>query len=192
MKTSQKGFTAPLLLAFVVVLLIGGGAYVYVQNKQASQRSVISPPVQTNPTAQAPNSQIADWETYRNTKYGFEFKYPQDHIVYSGFKNDMLVTASPDSEQVNIAVDESKAVCCEPISLSFTVGNVTDRMFEDSRFEWEMINGYQVFLLKGEGNLGSAYKTLHIKLPSGYWITILQSAQSDFLDKILSTLKFNP
>lgn len=37
MKTIQKGFFTPLLLAIIAILLIGGGAYVYVQNKQANQ-----------------------------------------------------------------------------------------------------------------------------------------------------------
>ncbi|MCR4276433.1 MAG: hypothetical protein NUV90_03545 [Candidatus Parcubacteria bacterium] len=36
MKTKQKGFISPLLLALIAVLLIGGGVYAYVQNKQAT------------------------------------------------------------------------------------------------------------------------------------------------------------
>lgn len=46
METFHKGFTSPLLIALIAVLLIGGGAYVYVQNKQASQ------PVAATSTAQ--------------------------------------------------------------------------------------------------------------------------------------------
>lgn len=37
MKTTQKGFIVPLLLALVAVLVLGGGAYVYVQNNQTNQ-----------------------------------------------------------------------------------------------------------------------------------------------------------
>jgi len=40
MNDPQKGFIAPLLLALVAILLIGGGAYVYVQNKQANQTTI--------------------------------------------------------------------------------------------------------------------------------------------------------
>ena len=38
----HKGFIAPLLLALIALLLIGGGAYVYMQNKQANQLSTSS------------------------------------------------------------------------------------------------------------------------------------------------------
>lgn len=37
MKTSLKGFISPLLLALIAVLLISGGVYVYVQQKQANE-----------------------------------------------------------------------------------------------------------------------------------------------------------
>ncbi|MCR4285343.1 MAG: hypothetical protein NUW00_00440 [Candidatus Kaiserbacteria bacterium] len=58
MKNSHKGFISPLLLALVTILLIGGGAYVYVQNKQASQSAVISPSVQSTSTTAG----ISDWQ----------------------------------------------------------------------------------------------------------------------------------
>lgn len=51
----------PLLLALVAVLLIGGGAYVYMQNKQRGQPMAV---------------QTSDWKTYTNSRYGFSFKYP--------------------------------------------------------------------------------------------------------------------
>ncbi|MDP2655828.1 MAG: hypothetical protein Q8P17_04940 [bacterium] len=60
MKTSRKGFISPLLLVLIVVLLIGGGAYAYVQNKGN----------------QSETTQTSDWKTYTSTKYGFSLKYP--------------------------------------------------------------------------------------------------------------------
>ena len=50
MKISQKGFIAPLLLALIAILLIGGGAYVYVQNKQSNQPVVVSQTSQATST----------------------------------------------------------------------------------------------------------------------------------------------
>lgn len=52
MTISQKGFATPLLIALVAVLLIGGGAYVYVQNKQTSQSAAVSSVTQATSTAQ--------------------------------------------------------------------------------------------------------------------------------------------
>lgn len=41
MKNSQKGFIAPLLLALIAILLVGGGAYVYMQIRIERQTMVI-------------------------------------------------------------------------------------------------------------------------------------------------------
>ena len=70
MKTSQKGFISPLLLALIAVLVIGGGAYVYVEKKQGNR-----------PMAQTSNSQMADWKTYANSLYGFSFRYPSNFVM---------------------------------------------------------------------------------------------------------------
>ena len=42
MKTSPKGFISPLLLALIALLVLGGGAYVYIQNKQGNQSDTSS------------------------------------------------------------------------------------------------------------------------------------------------------
>lgn len=47
MSIMQKGFIAPLLLALIAVLILGGGAYVYTQTKQAEKPATMSP---TTPT----------------------------------------------------------------------------------------------------------------------------------------------
>lgn len=59
MKNTQRGFIMPLLLALIAILLVGGGAYVYTQNKQTSQPAVIDQTPQTTSTAQTPSSQTA-------------------------------------------------------------------------------------------------------------------------------------
>jgi hypothetical protein len=86
MKTSPKGFIAPLILIIIALVVLGGGAYVYTQNKQANPpanenvalpqaTSTIPVTNQKTSTQQVPDSQTADWKTYTNTKYGFEFKF---------------------------------------------------------------------------------------------------------------------
>ncbi|MEK7086179.1 MAG: hypothetical protein AAB951_00145 [Patescibacteria group bacterium] len=37
MKTTQRGFITPLLLALIAIFLLASGAYVYVQNNQSNQ-----------------------------------------------------------------------------------------------------------------------------------------------------------
>lgn len=76
MNNFHKGFISPRLLALIAILIIGGGAYVYVHNKPVSQPAVVSPTAQATSTGQTSNSQTADWKTYTNSQYGFEIFYP--------------------------------------------------------------------------------------------------------------------
>lgn len=64
MKTSHRGFIVPLLLILVALFLVGGGAYVYVQNKQTISS----------------DASITDWKTYENSQYKYSFQYPQNFV----------------------------------------------------------------------------------------------------------------
>lgn len=58
----KKGFISPLLLALIAVILIGGGAYVYVQaTKQGTPP--VTPTTQTTSTAQT-----SEWKIYTNSE----------------------------------------------------------------------------------------------------------------------------
>lgn len=76
--TPQKNFTPKFIVLVVLLLLLGTGAYAgiwYWQNQQVTQEVV--------PTFTPRVDATADWKTYTNTKYGFEFKYPGDWEMVS-------------------------------------------------------------------------------------------------------------
>lgn len=133
---------------------------------------------------------ISNWKIYQNEKYGFEIKYPEGHTLYSSLEQDRLIPVTISSDSVAISVDETQAICCESTSLVIQVGNVTGRELQNPRLQRTGFNNLNVLLLIGEGNLGSVYKILYLKSPSGVWVKIIQNAQSDLLDQILSTFKF--
>lgn len=81
---NQKGFIAPPLLALIAILVLGGGAYVYVQKKQAN------PPVTANSTAQT-----ATWNTHKNTKYNYEIKYPDTWMLDNGATGELSAPDQP-------------------------------------------------------------------------------------------------
>ncbi len=74
MNNSQKGFISPIILALIVLLVVGGGAYVYVHT--------------------------ANWKTYTNTKYGYTLSYPGDVSLQPLYEEERL----PDTESVAIII----------------------------------------------------------------------------------------
>lgn len=66
----DNGFVVPVLLGIIVLLLVGGGVYIY-KNQKAEAPDVIDTDTQ-NETGNTPGL-----KTYTNTKLGYSFQYPE-------------------------------------------------------------------------------------------------------------------
>lgn len=86
MKNSQKGYIAPLLIAIIVLLVIGG-TYVYEESqpRQTSQQTTIST------TSTITSNSTADWKNYQG--YGISFKY-SPLLVFNESKSGGVITLS--------------------------------------------------------------------------------------------------
>lgn len=74
---NQKGFVN-ILLTVLVVVLAGTVGYLTLVKKQPQPSTQLTPtPTGTAPTP-TPKSETTNSKTYRNDKFGFEFKYPTD------------------------------------------------------------------------------------------------------------------
>jgi hypothetical protein len=80
MKNNQKGFANIILIGVIIILVVVGGYFLWSQkSKPAVEQPVQTPTItQTDTTITTPttNDKTANWKTYTNSKYGFEFKYP--------------------------------------------------------------------------------------------------------------------
>ncbi len=98
---NQKGFVN-IIFIIVVVVLAGVAGYFALTREQrpVTQQTTTPPPGTTQtPTPQTvtpvPADETADWKTYRNAKYGFEFKYPSKYFLHSDNTNVNFSTGQP-------------------------------------------------------------------------------------------------
>jgi len=78
-KSSQSGFSAIILVVIIVLVVVGG----LVAWKQGwISKSLVAT---RTPTPAPTSGETANWKTYANNDYGFEFKYPQTFFLDSQF-----------------------------------------------------------------------------------------------------------
>ena len=101
---NKRGFSVVVLI-IILAVLAGSGYFVW--KNQTSDNSFTTAPA---PTAGVDTS---TWKTYRNDKYGFEFRYPPDYIL----KVKVLASEIPpgfsdvqSSRDVRIFSDESTKI----------------------------------------------------------------------------------
>jgi hypothetical protein len=71
----QKGFANLILVGIVLVLIAVGGYFLWSKKAKAPVVAQTNTPVTSTPTQAG---DMANWKTYTNTQYGFEFQYPAD------------------------------------------------------------------------------------------------------------------
>lgn len=98
MRKYQKGFSEIILL-LIITLLIGGVGFFIYQNRQ---------PRQDITETQSMTSQDAEWKTYVNTKYGYQFNFPPEYedinleCGSAEFENDFVSLLGCDSLVIQI------------------------------------------------------------------------------------------
>ena len=109
--TKNKG-SSSLALIIIAVLILGGGYWVWQgQLGSPTSKSAPAPVADTNiepPVPSTPSVDMADWKTYRNEEYGFEFEYPQDFNLCTG--QGLFDDAYPFNELICLRNEDSSYV----------------------------------------------------------------------------------
>lgn len=137
--------SALIIVALVLlVLVIIAGLWLW-QNKSADEVTPEPPPIETTPEPVVEADPMANWQTYRNEEYGFEFKYPGGYVSNDQTSRDSFTIIFPEPvfEELRFAVDQnlknvtahcseqSRGLCDQILStFKFTspegeVGNIT-------------------------------------------------------------------
>ena len=204
------------LLLFAVVIAVASTAttYYFLSSKTNEQPPITQPPVippaQTNlypttsPTIQTtvPADETANWKVYKNEKYGFKIKYPQDWAPYN-----------LDGQLFRIAfVAKTKNCSSACASIEIFIVNSDNKSFQQIKKETEnqnlvffyteafpfketTVDGKQAFIVPAyETRLGTVtvvYKNYMYSIsrfaPPSYSET---SEDVAMFDQILSTFKF--
>ena len=82
--TSQGINWKRIIIGVVIgIILVGGGIlgfYLYQKNSEGSTPQQVNTPITASPSSK-PSNETANWNTYTNTKYSYQIKYPSNWSV---------------------------------------------------------------------------------------------------------------
>lgn len=206
----KKGFASPLLLALIAILLIGGGVYVYVQNNQVNQATVVS-----QFSLATSSEQTSGWKTYLNEKYGFAIKYPPTWVVSSdkqAISGETSVVFSGKPDTVSMFFDADKNANIYNPGHNMTIDDVLSHSSSNFLSSYVTVDGRKS--LKQYSAATGCYENtvyvpqassteIYLSIDHSWCIDASQSAlesqsasnleaHNSLFQLILSTFKFNP
>ncbi|KKR30382.1 hypothetical protein A2715_01075 [Candidatus Woesebacteria bacterium RIFCSPHIGHO2_01_FULL_39_32] len=190
MNKNSKGFAHFFLVVVIVVIGIGGLLY------YSWQRGLIKtkPNQEISPTPTVSSNETADWKTYINSDYGFQFSFPPNLAANHDIKEeqyyDNLVEMLFESQQIFV-----RAIQNVDIYQEAEPEMVANREFSDSGFEYgvksEKIANSPAAVIKTKDEDYFAAIISH-PLKENVFIQISTNLGSNTFEQVISTFKFLP
>ncbi len=176
----RQGFFISII---ILILLAGGTAWGILWYQQQSQSAQDQEDVVV--FTPRPVDDTANWKTYTNTKYGFEFKYPENSTVelrngYLRIQNYIpkdFGGLSSGEYYLELHLPPAKTSCKNQVLNSRT----------------EKFNSYIVYQGLGEmgGDVGGIrYALCAEKIPNYLYVQVTENSDGILANQILSTFKF--
>jgi len=177
-------------ITFVILSLLGAGAYAgiwYWQDQQVAQEVV---PTFTPRPSTTPDP-TADWKTYTNTQYGFEFKYPSDWNSWLDSNNVASIVNLQQKDDdmgsavISVSATKQLSQTTKPLDSTMVLNKTSDVTYNGIRWSLTFTSD------KREPTLRFISATAY---HNGYLYNIVSRNYPDttekLFDQILSTFKF--
>ena len=122
-KSNAKLIIVIAIIVVIVAITAGVVGYLFAKktNAPATEPVATQPVAVQQPTTEAvvtqPADETADWKTYTNTKYGFEFKYPQSYSIQDIKEGIVAVKSMSNSGPANLNVQINQEGSLNSLSL---------------------------------------------------------------------------
>ena len=191
------------ILWLIILGLLGIGGYMIISSHPELLMVNSSPTSERQDTLS--RTVTSEWKTYRNTTYGFEFRYPNNRTAYESIDmtHQQLIPAGPESSTVAIShQDERYVFVTDPGAVIITVvPDATDSQtwfahhLNDYASQAEIksidtitFEGKKALEVWGERDADRLYRLIIIQMDN-YLIVIHQNIKSTLLDDVIRTFR---